>query len=163
MFYLITQNNSYGVFEVNEKLCHRLIIETNSEEEALDKAEELGCYYNGVSKGIDCSCCGDRWYYIAEEINIDKYSTEGYPVYIFDGIYPITEVEWENQYGEYNIIERPRYVTEYGHRKYIGKIQFKNIEEYAKYLADRFGATIPDTRIYYLDGTIKEIYSEKMS
>lgn len=37
-----------------------------------------------------------------------------------------------------------------------------NIEEYAQNLADKYGGwTTPDARIFYLDGTIKEINSKK--
>lgn len=32
------------------------------------------------------------------------------------------------------------------------------IEEYAQYLADKYGMTIPDARIYYANGTVKEIF-----
>ena len=25
-------------------------------------AEDIGLYFDGVEQGMDCSCCGDRWY-----------------------------------------------------------------------------------------------------
>jgi hypothetical protein len=67
-FYSLTQNNSGGSFIVDDILCHRLIIEATNEEEALCKAEQLGCYWNGVEEGYDCKCCGDRWYPYADDI-----------------------------------------------------------------------------------------------
>ena len=57
-FYKFTQNNSGGSFSVDKNLCHRLFIQAFSYEEARDKAESLGVYFDGVG---DCSCCGDRW------------------------------------------------------------------------------------------------------
>lgn len=61
-FYQFDQNNSGGSFDVDDKVCHRLFIEADSEEEATSKAEFLGVYFNGCDDGIDCYCCGDRWY-----------------------------------------------------------------------------------------------------
>jgi hypothetical protein len=61
MFYEFNQNNSGGRFVVNKKLCQRVIIEADTSLDAVHIAEGLGMYWNGVEKGIDCSCCGDRW------------------------------------------------------------------------------------------------------
>jgi hypothetical protein len=47
-FYEFDQNNSGGSFVVNDKVCHRVII---------DKAETLGIHFDGWG---DCSCCGNR-------------------------------------------------------------------------------------------------------
>lgn len=81
------QNNSGGRFIVNDKVCNKLLIEAVSFNEAVRKAEELGCYWDGVSKGIDCSCCGDRWSkYDNEPVNIEKYKAEGYRVSIYGSI-----------------------------------------------------------------------------
>jgi hypothetical protein len=62
MFYTFNQNNSGGKFVTNEKVCHFVIIEADSADQANDKAEDIGIYFNGVRAEIDCSCCGDRWY-----------------------------------------------------------------------------------------------------
>lgn len=40
MFYQFDQNNFFGYFEVDDKVCHRLFIEADSAEEAMSKAEE---------------------------------------------------------------------------------------------------------------------------
>lgn len=126
MFYQFNQNNSGGYFVVNDKLCNRLFIEADSEEEAVRKAEELGCYWDGVANGLDCSCCGDRWSkYWLDAIPLEKYRTEGYK-------------EWRGQ-----------------------TFYFNDIEEYAQYLANTYGWTKPDVRIYYKDGTVKEIFSNE--
>ena len=60
-WYKFRQNNSGGNFIVDDKVCHFLYIETNNFSKAVSIAENLGCYWNGVEKGIDCPCCGDRW------------------------------------------------------------------------------------------------------
>ena len=93
MFYEFNQNNSYGYFDTDDKLCHVLIIEADTFQEAISKAEELGCYWDGVSKGIDCPCCGDRWSkYRDEPIDIERYRVEGYKT-------------WRNQTFYFNNIE----------------------------------------------------------
>lgn len=120
MFYKVEQNNSGGFFDVDDKVCHRLFIEADSLAEARIKAEELGCYWNGVAQGIDCECCGDRWYGVYE-VNFDELKT---------------------------------------YRVRGGVRSFSDIEEYAQYLADTYGWTCPDARIYYKDGTVKEIITK---
>ncbi len=154
MFYEFDQNNSYGRFDVDENVCHRLFIEANSLEEATDKAESLGCYWNGVDEGIDCPCCGDRWY-SGDEVNIEKYTTNGFTVW------ESNLDRWKEKYGKYNIIEKPKYIKGRFMPMYEGKIRFKDIEEYAQYLADKYSCTTPDARIFYKDGTVKEIFTNK--
>lgn len=60
-WYEFTQNNSGGYFDVDDQVCHRVYIEAEDIEEACDKAYELGVYFDGVEKGLDCGCCRDRW------------------------------------------------------------------------------------------------------
>lgn len=61
MFYTYAQNNSYGVFYVDDSVKNYVIIEANSAKEADEKAESIGLYFDGVKNGRDCPCCGDRW------------------------------------------------------------------------------------------------------
>jgi len=110
MYWEFNQNNSGGRFVVNDKLCHRVIVEAHSFEQAVEKAEELGCYWQGVSQGIDCPCCGDRW------------------------------SKWEN------------------------KVKAETLEEVIKHyqdLANRYGWTVPDCRIFLLNGEVIEILIQK--
>lgn len=58
MFYTYNQNNSGGLF-IGAKT---VIVEADSTEEADSIAQENDIYFQGVSKGWDCGCCGDRWY-----------------------------------------------------------------------------------------------------
>lgn len=114
-FYKWQQNNTGGIFVTNDKLCHQIIIEADTEEESEQKAFDMGVYYDGVESGDDCDCCGDRWY------SPDKYE------------FPFT---------------------------YSIGIVFDNVEDYAQYLADNFGWTIPDIRIFYKNGEVREVFSK---
>ena len=63
MFFLLRQNNSYGVYEdIDQFSAVYLAIETDREYDAIDIAIDNGVYFRGVERGIDCPCCGDRWY-----------------------------------------------------------------------------------------------------
>jgi hypothetical protein len=62
MFYAFNQNNSGGSFIMDDNVAHFVIIEADSVDAACDKAEEVGIYFDGIDKGYDCECCGDRWY-----------------------------------------------------------------------------------------------------
>lgn len=162
-WYNFDQNNSGGYFDVDDKVCYRLFIEAESFDDAVKKAEELGCYWDGVDEGMDCPCCGDRWSkWDDDPINIEKYTTEGYEVGLYGGIYKDTITMWNEKYGSYEVIEEPAWREVYGVREYVGCIKFRNIEEYAQYLADEYGWTVPDIRIYYRDGNVKEIFSKKL-
>lgn len=115
-FYEFDQNNSGGYFVEDDKLCHRLFIEATTLEEAIDKVEGLGVYFNGCEDGIDCSCCGDRWY--------EPWGDDGLT-------FPYTYSEAKT---------------------------FQTIEEFAQYLAAKYGWTKPDARIFYKDGRVVEIF-----
>ena len=164
MFYEFSQNNSGGSLIVNENLCDRVIIEADSKNEAISKGEELGMYWNGVSCGIDCPCCGDRWNE-PEEVDLIRYQEEGWPAFDYSEITkkykgdPLEE--WFKSYGHYTRKEEPSY-----HKKKIGgdfgtNVYFSNIEEYAQFMSDKYTWTTPNARIFYKDGTVKEIYSRK--
>jgi hypothetical protein len=63
MFYTYDQNNSGGVFDVNEWVTKFVIVEADNAADADKRAQDIvGIYFNGVDDGIDCPCCGDRWY-----------------------------------------------------------------------------------------------------
>ena len=64
--YVYRQNNSGGYITKPAKF---IIVEAENEPSALDKAKEAGLYLDGVSRGIDCSCCGDRWNNFTYEFN----------------------------------------------------------------------------------------------
>lgn len=158
MFYEFKQNNSGGHFVVNDKLCNRVVIEAENEYEAIDKAEELGCYWYGVQEGLDCPCCGDRWNkdYL-DAINLKSINERGFSVSTYDG----SLSKWKKKYGTYEVVEAPAITNGWFGKKCEGKIKFRTLEEYMQFLANEYGCTTPDVRIYYKNGNIKEIFKEK--
>lgn len=170
-FYEFSQNNSGGSFDVDSKLCHRLFIEATSVDEAVSKAENLGCYWNGVDNGMDCECCGDRWYPQSDHVDLDNMNKrwKGYGVSEY-----LTEkskkdlsdadaiLELVSRYQGSAWIEEPKVEIKYGSRVVTGKIRLDSIEQYAQILADLHGWTKPDCRIFYKDGSVKEVYSKKL-
>lgn len=169
-FYEFSQNNSGGSFVTDSKLCHRLFIEAKNEEEAIEIAESLVCYWNGVNEGLDCPCCGDRWYNSPDEIKILEMNERwgGYEINHW-----LNEKELKNpdealrklkeRYKGFVWSKEPELFSKYGKNNIIsGKVRIDNIEQYAKVLADSYGWTKPDCRIFYKDGRVKEIYSAKV-
>lgn len=64
-FFTYHQNNSGGFFVIDPDagVSHNVIIEADSVRYADEYAKTaLEIYFDGVEKGIDCMCCGDRWY-----------------------------------------------------------------------------------------------------
>ena len=63
-FFHFSQNNSFGQFEGP----HNLVVEAESATDANERAQfdDWGIYFNGVELGLDCPCCGDRWYELWE-------------------------------------------------------------------------------------------------
>ena len=61
-FFHFSQNNSGGSFDINDRVTVSVYIEALNADDANDRAERIGIYFNGCSTGQDCSCCGDRWY-----------------------------------------------------------------------------------------------------
>lgn len=62
MFYEFNQNNSGGRFIRNNRVDHHVIIEADHLPQLEARALSIGIYFNGVDAGMDCRCCGDRWY-----------------------------------------------------------------------------------------------------
>ena len=60
MVYVYTQNNSGGYYRDPAKYI--IVVDANDSDEALGIAEMAGLYLYGMAKGVDCSCCGDRWH-----------------------------------------------------------------------------------------------------
>lgn len=65
MFYTFNQNNTGGnfVYDYDSGLSRFVIIEADTRPDAIEKALEIGIYFDGTyNDGPDCPCCGDRWY-----------------------------------------------------------------------------------------------------
>ena len=97
MFYLFTQNSSGGFFNKIEKgfggQVYHLVVEADDAEHANERAQELGIYFDGISAGLDCECCGNRWYRADDEDGEAEamgavgscYSDSNIGVYFHDG------------------------------------------------------------------------------
>jgi hypothetical protein len=156
VFYDFTQNNSGGHFVTDDKICHRLLIEADSKREAEWIAEDLGVYFDGG--GGDCPCCGDRWYRSHSDDPVDI--LEPYQISVSHHRANAEDL-WQSKYGKLAIVEPPKWEEHGSTRSYIGKVLFRSIEEYAQYLADEWGWTTPDCRIFYKSGKVKEIFSKR--
>lgn len=159
-FYEFSQNNSGGSFDVDENVCHRLFIEADSEKEAIRKAEDLGCYWDGVENGSDCACCGDRWhtpYGHVDILSMDRKKDGGYPVEKFLTNRAHGVKDFKKDYPGMEWIEEPVKGEKYNSPYISGRVRLRNIEDYAQVMANLYGWTTPDIRIFYKDGTVKEI------
>jgi len=79
-FYLFAQNNSGGSFQEDDNVAGYVIIEAESANDANDKAEDVGIYFNGCADGFDCGCCGDRWYTTSDYEAYERPAIYGLPV-----------------------------------------------------------------------------------
>jgi hypothetical protein len=61
-FFHFNQNNTGGVWQFDDAVTHHVVIEADSSEDADKRAEAIGIYFDGCESGMDCRCCGDRWY-----------------------------------------------------------------------------------------------------
>lgn len=133
-FYEYNQNNSGGSFIVDKNLCHRLMIEADEQHLADRIAISLGVYFNGCYEGLDCDCCGDRWY-------------------------PGHEISFPYQMGcfseeEANAISKkykgkivPTKYKPYRDKKF--DVVFYDVLDYSQYMSDEYGWTKPEMRIFY--------------
>jgi hypothetical protein len=51
-----------SIFKESRGLTHHVLIEADNAGEATERALRMGIYFDGVNSGMDCECCGDRWY-----------------------------------------------------------------------------------------------------
>ena len=72
MFFVFHQNNSNGRYQVDQKVTEFVIIEAKDVNHANSIAESIGIYFDGYENGLDCSCCGDRWYRVDDYNGTDK-------------------------------------------------------------------------------------------
>lgn len=161
-FYLYSQNNSGGSFITNENVAHRVFIEAKSGFDANEKAEFIGIYFDGVSDGIDCECCGDRWYE-HDELSFPKEHSLSLSAYQNESE-SVLKAEFMYKYAHLNPVDVKYSEKTYGSNEYkslsktvTGKIIFKTVTEYAQYMTDEYGCTSPDVIIHYINGSKQEI------
>ena len=73
-YFKFRQNNSFGHF-VGTPL---IFVQADNAADANSIAQDHGVYFNGVADGIDCDCCGDRWYPVHDDAAQDQPSSYGY-------------------------------------------------------------------------------------
>jgi len=97
-FYRFRQNNSGGrwVIDADRGISVEVWIEAGSPTEAILRAEEIGLYWDGVNKGFDCSCCGDRWWWSVSGVDYD--ARESAPPTVFEPTLDISSLYPDN-YG----------------------------------------------------------------
>lgn len=72
MFITFRQNNTHGYYVGPVYVC----FEVDSIKEANELAEASGVvYFDGVGRGMDCDCCGDRWYPVLDEEDLTETPT----------------------------------------------------------------------------------------
>jgi hypothetical protein len=151
-FYEFGQNNTGGSFTVNDKLCHRIFIEAQSPRVANAMLEDLGGYFDGCASGEDCSCCGDRWHPVSEgdAVNFPR-------AY---GNYTKERAEFISE--KYSVEARKcTSVKKYDTQGRDWEVVFTSVDQFAQWLADEFGWTSPDVRVYYADGKVLDVYRRK--
>lgn len=155
-FYEYRQNNSGGIFDIDDFLTVRVVVEATSQKDAIEKGESMGIYFDGCEKEMDCSCCGDRWY---EPDLVD----------LRWGTLSLTEAE-EISFSYKGEIKPTRFHKRPGDKRELKDFVFENVEELFQYIADKWGDShlrstrsgrSPEVRIFYLDGTVKEIYKNE--
>jgi hypothetical protein len=156
-FYEFSQNNSGGYFDINSEVTHRMLIEALNPKHAESIMETLT-----ENQSPSCSCCGDRWSLRSPDVvELDKYAENGFTVSVSSWD-KFAEKTWLKKYGSLNIVEQPKWVENRYSTSFVGKVVFNTIEEYAQYEANEWGYDgsdqYGDTRIVYLDGTVKDFF-----
>jgi hypothetical protein len=168
--YMYDQNNSGGSFDVDGNLSHRVVIEAESRREASRIAEDLGIYFNGCEEGMDCPCCGDRWYDSPDDLSemIEKYGVESKKYY---GIseYSGTVEDMEKKYEGYDVRnikfikagtkDKKGFSSSFDQVK--GELRFRSVDEYLQFMADEYGWCDPDIIVHYKDGSKKTFTGRK--
>lgn len=81
MFYMFRQNNSGGFFDINpdEGRSVIMIVEADNADEANERAEEIGIYFDPHYQR-DCQCCGTRWTEAWDDEGTEAPSYYGEPI-----------------------------------------------------------------------------------
>ena len=73
-YFKFRQNNSFGHF-VGTPL---VFVQADNADDANRIAQDYRIYFNCVADGVDCDCCGDRWYPVHDGDAQDQPSSYGY-------------------------------------------------------------------------------------
>lgn len=93
MFYCFNQNNSGGRFRTDHArgISHYVIVEGESRDDIIERAKNIGLYFDGCRTGRDCSCCGDRWYEPWEGTNDLSDVPSIYGVDVSSGVHKVND------------------------------------------------------------------------
>lgn len=82
MFYTFRQNNSFGRHDVDLKagIALYVIVEAENADDANDRAQQIGVYFDGCERERDCPCCGDRWHPASDDDAANVPSVYGAPI-----------------------------------------------------------------------------------
>jgi len=84
-FYTYSQNNTGGfLLDSRNGISRYVIIEAVSADSANASAENIGIYFDGCENGVDCNCCGDRWYKVDELDGKDQPTIYGVTNFVFE-------------------------------------------------------------------------------
>ncbi len=73
-YFKFRQNNSFGVYRGTPLV----FVQADNAADANRIAQDHGVYFNGVADGLDCDCCGDRWFRVSDDDAQDQPSSYGY-------------------------------------------------------------------------------------
>ena len=62
-YFKFRQNNSGGAFAGTPLV----FVQADNAADANSIAQDNGIYFNGVADGVDCDCCGDRWFPVDDD------------------------------------------------------------------------------------------------
>ena len=81
-YFTFKQTNSGGFLKTSsfDGIGKIVIVVAPNAYEANRRAEDIGLYFDGVRKGIDCACCGDRWRPVFESDGHDVPTYYGDPI-----------------------------------------------------------------------------------
>ena len=96
MWYHFNQNNSGGIFDHDDAagIGANVWVEARTRDEASIRAQNIGLYFDGVRDGMDCDCCGDRWYMPSDHDASDS------PEWYGDVVRPVKDGEKPTIYWE---------------------------------------------------------------
>jgi len=158
-FYEFSQTCLKGIIDIDENVSRNVIIEARNSEEAISIFKPMIGEQDSSCHCLSCTCCEERWDLIPEEIDLELYKKQGYPVNLYSKHKNMKE-EWFRQYGEYPILRKPRWFKK-PFKYFGGRIYFNNIEQYCQFMADFYGLASPEYIIHYLNGVKVKIFKRE--
>jgi hypothetical protein len=67
LYYLYRQYPSGGDYETTSTVAPIVVIQSHDPIKANFFAQTKGIYFDGIAKGLDCTCCDDRWTALSED------------------------------------------------------------------------------------------------